>query len=433
MIISESREKVKKMVKNFAIRLKGRVTKPQCKFVMEMLMGILMTGSTNLTQISKSLKEKTKVKHTLKRLQRMSDQEELLNIANEQGLTEAIPKIGNRTILALDGGDVVHQYGNSFEKSSFVKDGSSGEIRMGYPLNQISGYNERSRETFPILLDIYSTLEDGFRSSNAETIEIVNRLVDRIDNKGLWVLDRAYDSGIVFEHFLDLGLRFIVRMKSTRNVIVKGESINIKKASKKINRRVKYCKKSRFGSEKVLLKVKNCEYKMTLISHKDKRNKEIVIFLTPGWIKSTKELKRRIVGYFKRWGVEESYRFEKQGFGIEKSTVRRYSGIKTLLGLTLMSWLVLIKINEDSRLKEVVLKEANMEKEKLKNRPKFIYYRLLTGIKEMFSGIRELFNIRWRRQKRERLKRKIKNELPPLLKKMNPPEEWLSDWMLEVA
>ena len=433
MIISESREKVKKKVRNFTLMFEDYLSKPQGKFILEMVMGMLMTGSTNLTKISKSLKEKTKTKHTLKRLLRMSDQEKLLKLANARSLDEAVPKITDRTVLALDGGDITHQYGDKFEKCSFVKDGSSGEIRRGYPLNQISGYNGRRRETFPILLDIYSTVEKWFKSANEKTIELVNRLVERIGTKGLWVVDRGYDSNIILRHFLCKGLNFIVRMKVSRNIIIDGHSLNIQKAAKRINRRVKYSKVSRFGSKKVILRIDNQEHKLTLISYKDKRNKKIMIFLTSGWIKSTTELKRRIAGYFRRWGVEESYRFEKQGFGIEKSTVRKYSRIKTLLGLSLISWLVLIKIDEDGRLKEAVLNEAKMEKEKVKDRPKFIYYRLLSGIKEMFSGIRELFSIRLKKRKRKQLLKKIQNELPPLLRKMNTPEEWLPNWMLEVA
>lgn len=433
MIISEKREKVKKVVKNFTVKFQGILSRPQGKFVMEMLMGILITGGINLTQIARSLKEKTKMKHTLKRLLRMSDHEELLELANERSLEEAVAKITDRTVLALDGGDIVHQYGEKFEKSSLVKDGSSGEIRTGYPLNQISGYNERSRETFPILLDIYSTVEKWFKSANSQTINLVNRLVSRIGDKGLWVIDRGYDNGTILEHFLLKGLKFVVRMTVNRNIMVKGESVNIRKAAEKINRRVTYGKHSRFGGEKVILKLKRGEYKMTLVSYKDKRNKEIMMFLTPGWIKSSKELKRRIRGYFKRWGVEESYRFEKQGFGIEQSMVRKYSRIKALLGLSLMSWLVLIRIQEEGQLREGVLKEARMEKERLKDRPKFIYYRLLIGIKEMFSRTEEIFSIRMRKRKREQLIKKIYNELPPLLKMMNTREEWLPDWMLRCA
>jgi hypothetical protein len=224
--------------------------------------------------------------------------------------------------------------------------------------------------------------------------------------------------------FKSKGLRFIVRMKKSRN---------IKEVARKINRRIQYSKNSRFGSQKVILKLKGVSYKMTLISYKDRRNKELLMFLTSGWIRSSQQLSRRIWSYFKRWGVEESYRFEKQGFGIERSTVRKYSRIKALLGLTLMSWLVLIKINDEGRLREAVLKEAKMEKERLKDRPRFICYRLLVGIQEMFSGVEDLFSIRMRRRKRGRLLKKIQNELPPLLREMGTTEEWLPDWMLRCA
>ncbi len=111
--------------------------------------------------------------------------------------------------------------------------------------------------------------------------------------------------------------------------------MKIVQAAKCINRRVNYNKNCRFGTLKVELYPKYRKYQLTLICFKDKRNKEPILFLTNGWIKSRKELKRLIKGYFRRWGVEESYRFEKQGFGIEKATVRRFSRIQTLTGLAL--------------------------------------------------------------------------------------------------
>jgi hypothetical protein len=93
--------------------------------------------------------------------------------------------------------------------------------------------------------------------------------------------------------------------------------------------------------------------KKLLICYKDDRNKEPMIFLANGWLSKSKELHRRIRGYFRRWGVEECYRFEKQGFGIEKSKTRNYNRIQALLGLTILGWLVLIKINEHASLREV--------------------------------------------------------------------------------
>ena len=163
------------------------------------------------------------------------------------------------TILALDGGDLSHQYGKKFEKSARVKDGSSGELRMGYWLNQISGYNPGIGETFPILLSIYSTLESGFKSANNETFRLLNIVVNRIGQLGLWVMDRGYDGGEILKYFLSKGLDFMVRMNTSpgRNLIYRGKKVNISKVAQGINRRTKYSKNARFGSCKVKIEPDN--------------------------------------------------------------------------------------------------------------------------------------------------------------------------------
>ena len=152
-----------------------------------------------------------------------------------------------------------------------------------------------------------------------------------------------------------------------------------------------------------------------------------MLLLCNGWIKSTKELKRRIKGYFHRWGVEESYRFEKQGFGVEKCTLRKFSRIKTMLGLTLLSWILLIKVNEAPKLKEVVLKQAKRLKRKRKHRPKFIYYSLLKGVQELFAGAKVLFRFRWKKEQKNLYREELKTQRP--LFPDNPLE---IDWM-EIA
>lgn len=426
MIISQSRSKVKSKLLNFVNRLQSDLSKPLLKFVSEMVMGMILTSSCNMNLIASYLKEQIAVKDTLKRLHRMLLNDKLLSISNSLSLKESLKKIDKDTILALDGGDITHQYGEKFEKSSFVKDGSSGKLRQGYWLNQISGYNPKSKETFPILLYIYSTLESGFKSANNETFKIVDELISHIGQLGLWVIDRGYDGGKVLDYFLSRGLDFMVRMKTNRNILYNGKLENIEKRAKALNRRYTYNNHGRFGSCKVTLKVENREYKATLICYKDDRNKEPMIFLANGWLSKSKELHRRIRGYFRRWGVEECYRFEKQGFGIEKSKTRNYNRIQALLGLTILSWLVLIKINEHASLREVALKEARMEKDKPKHRPRFIYYRLLRGIQNMFAGIRRLFSFRLKKAEKEKLKRKVLSD-HPLLRQLPFDNFWLEE------
>jgi hypothetical protein len=415
MIISQSRAKVKSKLLNFVERLRSDLSKPLLKFVSEIVMGMLLTGSCNINLIAAHLKEQIEVKDTMKRLQRMLLKGYvLLNLSNNLSLEEAAKKIDKDTVLALDGGDITHQYGEKFEKSDFVKDGSSGKKKFakGYWLNQISGYNPRTGETFPVLLYIYSVLESGFKSANNEIFKIMSKVLKCIGKVGLWVIDRGYDSGKVLDYFLSEELDFIVRMTKNRNILFKGKMVNIWKRALLMNRRYTYSSHCRFGSCKVRLSVEGNEYKVTLICFKDDRNKEPMILLTNGWIKKVKELKRRICGYFRRWGVEECYRFEKQGFGIEKSKTRNYERIKGLVGLTILSWLVLIKLNNHGGLKEVVLKEARMEKDRLKDRPKFIYYRLLRGLQNLFSGIRRLFCFRLKKSEKEALRSTALNDYP---------------------
>jgi hypothetical protein len=415
MIITENREKVKRKALSLINKGDKDLSKPEKKFMLEMMMGMVLTGSSNLTQIARSLKEPIKVKDTLKRLGRMSSKEHILDTANEISLKEAKSRINSKTVLALDSGDIVHQYGRKFENMEQVLDGSSNNIERGYWLNQITGYNPSTHETFPVLLDMYSVKAPGFKSSNIESINLVEKVRKAKGNEGLWVMDRGYDRGEIFDYFLSKKLDFIIRMQITRNLILKSQPHNIKKIAHGINRRINFSSNSRFGSKKVLFKIKGVKYQVTLICFKDKRNKEPIIWLVNGWIKSAKELKRRIRGYFKRWSIEESYRFEKQGFGIEKATVRRYCKIKNLVGITILSWLLLVKINDVPRLKETVLKRAKMEKIKRKHRPKFIYYRLLKGVQNLFEGAKELFRYRLKRRQKNKIRREmgLKNSLFP--------------------
>lgn len=419
MIIPENREKVKRKVLSLINKADSDLKIPEKKFLLEMVMGMLMSGSSNVTEIARWLCEKIPIKQTLKRLSNMLQHDNLLEICNQLCLSESFSKIDDHTILALDVGDVSHQYGGSFEHIAGIYDGSCDKIQNGYWLNQVSGYNPVSKETFPLLLDIYSTEESGFKSSNIESFGLVSKIYEKVGNKGLWVMDAGYDRGEVFKYFLDRSLHFMVRIKNNRTIYVEGERKDIKEVAKKINRRLQFGDHSKFGKLKCELAIRGKKYKVTLICFKDKRNKEPMLLLTNDWIKSAKELKRRIRGYFRRWGVEESYRFEKQGFGIEKSTVRNYKRTKTLIGITLLSWLLLVKINESPKLKEQVLKEARMEKTKRKQRPKFIYYRLLKGVQNMFRGIKELFRFRWKRRQKNDYHKSMERLLPLFPEKAN--------------
>ena len=231
MIISQNQQKVKKEIIRIVQKAGKSLSVPERKFVLEMMTGMLATGQCNLTRIAAVLKEGITVKNTLKRLQRMLGHERILKVANRLSLQAAVGKVTDETVLALDDGDLTHQYGRAFENQAYVRDGSAKDLKPGYYLNQVSGYNQSSGETFPILLDMFSMKESGFLSKTNEALEMIKRVTDKVGKKVLWVADREYDNGRVLECFLQMDLTFMVRMNKARGIWVNGQRRNIREVA----------------------------------------------------------------------------------------------------------------------------------------------------------------------------------------------------------
>ncbi len=426
-MIAESRAKVKRILQQIVNVEEKGLTRPIRKFIVEGVIGMLVSGSANLTEMARTLGEPISVKQTVKRLRRMALNPMLLPLINRMCMRQAKRWVTGKTIFALDSGDITHVYGNQFESIAHVKDGSTGKIMNGHNLNQVTGYDTEKKFTFPVLLDLYSTVEAGFESANKEAWKLVRQTVKAFGTVGFWVMDRGYDSKGHFKEWYRLGIDFIVRARKTRDVWIRGVKQNILNAALALSRRYKYNKWGRFGYCKVMIPVgregKSERLPFTLIVYKDKRNKGVIMFITNGHIRSSRIIRERISAYFRRWSIEEAYRFEKQGFGIEKATVRKFSRMRTLVGLSLLSWAVLARISEKERLKAVIIQSAAMEKTKRKNRPRFMYYQLLKGLQRMFRGIGRVF--RFRSTKMSRCKARWEAMQRPLF-------DWPSSF-LEVA
>jgi hypothetical protein len=72
-------------------------------------------------------------------------------------------------------------------------------------------------------------------------------------------------------------------------------------------------------------------------------------------------------------------------------------------------------LNANPRLKAEVQKAARMEKNKKKHQPKFVYYRLLQGVKNLFAGVTRMFLFRWKRRSRKALLKTYPPMLPFLV------------------
>ena len=80
--------------------------------------------------------------------------------------------------------------------------------------------------------------------------------------------------------------------------------------------------------------------------------------------------------------------------------MRSFQGIRSLLGLSALAWLVLVQIRRRERLREAVLMAARSMKQHRKDRPQFLYYPLLRGVQLMFEGVKRIFRFRVTREER---------------------------------
>ncbi|MCX6556613.1 MAG: transposase [Candidatus Aminicenantes bacterium] len=108
---------------------------------------------------------------------------------------------------------------------------------------------------------------------------------------------------------------------------------------------------------------------------------------------------------------------------VEKAKRQMLNFVRRLIGqfhdaktkLSQLSWLALIRINQNPGLNAEVQKAARMEKNKKKHQPTFVYYRLLQGVKNLLAGVKRMFLFRWKRRARKVLLKTTPPMLPFLI------------------
>jgi hypothetical protein len=391
MMLTVPAEKVKRKIKSIVNKVSDELTKPKRKFLLEMLTGMLSTGKSNLTSIARSLKEDTDIKHTSKRIHRhISTSEDISAIANNHTLHSCKSSISTDTLICLDGGDLSYSQARGYEFMDKVHDGSRGLIGRGYPLNMVVCRNGKDAP-IPVLLEVFHR-QAGYISDNTETLGIIERFTEVHGGNGIWTLDRGYDNKLIMGHILRLGGNFNIRQTGRRHLTADGHTQRASDIAPGINRRYKY-RKGAFGYKRCYLG----NHPVTLIYYKYV-NVDLLL-LSSGHITKKSIVTERIDGYLRRWGVEESYKFIKQSFGLERCMIRKFAGIKCLLGIILLAWKVVEDVSEDDELRAVVEKAGKAAKKKVT----FYFYRIINGIQSIFNQCKEMYRFRKRRKRNEPL------------------------------
>lgn len=395
---AKARAKWKERILHWISPLAQVHSKPVAKASTEAVFGILSSGSLQLSEIARALKEPQRLHHTLKRLSRMLGKHALWESLEQQVLENMAPQVSEQMILAIDPGDLNRDGAQKSELRSRVHDGSSGEIVGGYPMLQVVARDTKKGATLPLFCRLYSYEESSFTSENEQILSTMRRIQTAIGASRLWVIDRGGDRNALWKAWLKEEFEVLVRADSKRHWLRGKEKLGAQQIAK--NLPLKHKGTIRRGSEK------NIRFGLTRVSlpsYPDKKlsmivvrhgKQEPMVLVSTRLVRGRRQGQQLIHSYLDRWACEEGYRFSKQGFALEKVMARSYTVLRNLVALALTSWAILA--NRQSEAPELLGKSR---RQKDRKRPRFLLYSLLKGWQSLFAEARIVFYERLRKRK----------------------------------
>lgn len=306
-------------IKNNLKSVTKRCTVPQKKAVEEVTRGLFTEGTPILRHLIQNdeitaKKQAEKYSHHLRSVDLMKEVEKLT-------FRHAKEEVKKYTIIAYDLSDIAKENAQEMEKIRRVFDGSKRKTCNGFSSHGV-GINH-------ILIKF--EIHDGDKTFQPQVRKrIVTEVNERLEGKGVWVLDRGNDDKQFF-HFLrsELKAHFIARLRANRQVaIIKTGVISKVKNLKQGQYDVYLMNRYNYKAD-----TENC-YRLVIQNHLE--DKEPIRLLTT--LRKKRFSKTQIVTmYLERWGIENSFKRVKQKFQLEKIRVLKYRTFLNLIALTLFA------------------------------------------------------------------------------------------------
>ena len=378
----------------FSEKVSKNLSRPEFKFVSQMIFGILSSQSCMLSEISRKLNEKTSVKKIIDRLSRNLGNFNNGKILFGNYLKAIKSQIDDKTILIVDGSDITKDYTTKMEGIQVVRDGSTGEYKLGYHTLGISALTPEKKMPIPVYSRVYSAVESGFVSEDEETIKGLRFLSNHFKRNNIRAFDRGYDNNKYYEYLIKNDEKFVIRAKKNRDVIYNGKRMNIMEVANKFKGKysLKFRKKNGMSAD--------C--KITIIPirlicrPKDELNmvvcygfgKEPMLLIT-NLRSDDKRLSVTVVKvYLMRWRIEEFYRFKKQQFGFENLRVRSLVSIRNLDMLLTIAIGYIGYISEKCD-EQIAVMQLIEQSKRIYGTNKFVFYAIADGLFVVLSKCKQ--------------------------------------------
>lgn len=398
----------------FSDKLASGLSKPEYKFVIDMMFGLSRSQSVLLSDIARSLDENIKLRYTIERLSshldNMNDHEIAILRNNYNKLV--LKNIDKEPLVLLDDSEIIKKYGKKFEDLCMVRDASSlkDDIYPGYHVCEATVVTKNEKQPISLYSHIYSSESSGFKSMNDETLKSIEYVKSVIEGRCTFVCDRGYDANIYYDYFIDKNENeddFVIRLKENRILLFKGKAKKVGEIAQRRKGKVKMKMYFSKGDAEVYVSHTRVE----LPTHKGKTLYLVIIYglseekpmmlLTNKVIKNKKDVHKIVRAYMSRWRIEENFRFKKQQYGFENMRVRKLKAMNTLNMMLMMHIGHIGMLAEKVDKKLLVIKMIERGKS-IKGRTYLWYYQISRGIKEILKyahkGIKEFQGIREKKE-----------------------------------
>ena len=391
---SEVGRRIREQIDRFSGIFLPRFSKPQGRFMGQMLFGIQAAQDVKLSQIGRALGEKIALKKTEERLSRHLALPGMGQKVNEVVAADAARRVRPDTLIVIDPTDIRKPYAEKMPYLATVRDGSTGELVPGYWSCVAVACEPDRRRVIPLHQRLWSAEAPDFGSENAQILAVIDTVRAAVGDRGVYVMDRGGDRINLFKPFLDRKMRFIVRLVGDRDLKFRGRLRKAEDLARGCP--VRYAERlvrEENGKERSLhleygfrrVRLPGREEIFYLVVVRGLGEKPLMLLTNVELKPSRSSLWFVVSGYFARWMVEEAIRFIKQSYRLEDLRVLDYERLKNLVALTLAAaYFAAVWLGEKLQLTVLARRVAKLAK-RFFGIPEFHYYALSDGLRVLLS------------------------------------------------
>ena len=391
--------KIKAQITRFSGQIGEGLDKVRRRLVSEMLYGIQAAEDVKVSEIARTLNEPIDLIKTEERLCRNLAGTDLTDQINRWTVWEGAASVDEETVLAIDLGDVRKTYAKKMEYLGRVRDGSTGEIVPGYWVCEVLAARPDGETVTPLYGELYAQKAEQFSSENDQILKAVQRVSAVTGKKGIWAIDIGGDRRKIIIPWMDKELRFVVRQKGDRHVLVPGVG------KRSVDEAAKRCptphemnvdvereghvekKRLQMGSMPVRLPERpNVELWLVVIRGLASHPIMLLTNVPPPKGRNHAEWIAEI--YLTRWKCEEAYRFIKQSYHLEDVRVRSYTALRNVYALVHAAfYFVSVILGTRSKL-NLIFKKVCQKAKRFYEIAAFYHYAVADGIHRLLFASR---------------------------------------------